>query len=63
MQQHMFWALFIHAQDAQDIADDPAKQADVWNDLRDLAAAVPRRARRGSAARPRSGMCRRSSRR
>ncbi len=36
MQQHMFWALFIHAQDAQDIADDPAKQADVWNDLRDL---------------------------
>ncbi len=36
MQQHMFWALFIHAQDAQDIADDPAKQTEVWNDLRDL---------------------------
>jgi len=36
MQQHMFWALFIHAQDAQDIADDPAKQAEVWNGLRDL---------------------------
>ena len=36
MQQHMFWALFIHAQDAQDIADDPDKQAEVWNDLRDL---------------------------
>ncbi len=36
MQQHMFWALFIHAQDAQDIADDPAKQAEVWNELRDL---------------------------
>ena len=36
MQQHMFWALFIHAQDAQEIADDPAKQQDVWNDLRDL---------------------------
>ncbi len=36
MQQHMFWALFIHAQDAQDIADDPGKQQDVWNDLRDL---------------------------
>ena len=36
MQQHMFWALFIHAQDAQDIADDPEKQQDVWNDLRDL---------------------------
>ena len=36
MQGHMFWALFIHAQDAQDIADDPDKQQDVWNDLRDL---------------------------
>ena len=36
MQQHMFWALFIHAQDAQDIADDWDKQQDVWNDLRDL---------------------------
>jgi putative CocE/NonD family hydrolase len=33
MQLHMFWALFIHAQDAQDIADDPDKQADVWTDL------------------------------
>ena len=36
MQQHMFWALFIHAQDAQEISGDPAKQQDVWNDLRDL---------------------------
>jgi len=36
MQGHMFWALFIHAQDAQDIADDLGKQQDVWNDLRDL---------------------------
>jgi len=36
MQQHMFWALFIHAQDAQEIADDLEKQQDVWNDLRDL---------------------------
>ena len=36
MQGHMFWALFIHAQDAQDIADAPEKQQDVWNDLRDL---------------------------
>ena len=36
MQGQMFWALFIHAQDAQDIADDPVKQQDVWNDLRDL---------------------------
>ncbi len=34
MQLHMFWALFIHAQDAQDIADDPAKQDEVWADLR-----------------------------
>ena len=25
MQGHMFWALFIHAQDAQDMRDDPAK--------------------------------------
>ena len=33
MQLHMFWALFIHAQDAQDIADDPDKQAEVWGDL------------------------------
>ncbi|MBA3475171.1 MAG: CocE/NonD family hydrolase [Actinobacteria bacterium] len=33
MQLHMFWALFIHAQDAQDIADDPEKQAEVWADL------------------------------
>ena len=36
MQGHMFWALFIHAQDAQEIAGDPGKQEDVWNDLRDL---------------------------
>jgi uncharacterized protein len=36
MQLHMFWALFIHAQDAQEIADDPEKQADVWNDLKNL---------------------------
>ena len=36
MQQHMFWALFIHAQDAREIADEPEKQQDVWNDLRDL---------------------------
>jgi len=33
MQLHMFWALFIHAQDAQDIADDPDKQSEVWRDL------------------------------
>ena len=33
MQLHMFWALFIHAQDAQDIAGDWDKQAEVWADL------------------------------
>ena len=36
MQLHMFWALFIHAADAQDVADDPDKQAEVWDDLRNL---------------------------
>jgi putative CocE/NonD family hydrolase len=36
MQLHMFWALFIHAQDAQDIAGDPGKQDEVWDDLRRL---------------------------
>ena len=36
MQGHMFWALFIHAQDAQDVRDDPAKPEEVWDDLRDL---------------------------
>ena len=34
MQLHMFWALFIHAQDAQDIRDDWDKQAEVWEDLK-----------------------------
>ncbi|MGA1327962.1 MAG: CocE/NonD family hydrolase [Rubrivivax sp.] len=36
MQQHMFWALFIHAQDDQQVRGDPAKVADVWADLRRL---------------------------
>ena len=36
MHGQMFWALFIHAQDAQEISDDPGKQQDVWNDVRDL---------------------------
>jgi putative CocE/NonD family hydrolase len=36
MQLHMFWALFIHAQDAQDIAGDWDRQAEVWEDLRRL---------------------------
>jgi hypothetical protein len=34
MQLHMFWALFIHAQDAQDIRADPQAQAQVWDGLR-----------------------------
>ena len=36
MQQHMFWALFIHAQDAQDVRDDRSKAGEVWDDLRNL---------------------------
>ena len=36
MQQHMFWALFIHAQDAQDVRDDWSKAGEVWDDLQDL---------------------------
>ncbi|MBM3676361.1 MAG: CocE/NonD family hydrolase [Actinobacteria bacterium] len=34
MQLHMFWALFIHAQDSQDIAGRPDLQDEVWDDLR-----------------------------
>jgi uncharacterized protein len=47
MQLHMFWALFVHAQDAQDIAGDQAKQDEVWADLarmRELLLATPYRA-------------------
>ena len=36
MQLHMFWALFLHAQDAQEIAGDAEKEAEVWDDLRHL---------------------------
>jgi putative CocE/NonD family hydrolase len=36
MQLHMFWALFIHAQDAQDIRHDWDAQAEVWEDLKNL---------------------------
>ncbi|NBY26531.1 MAG: hypothetical protein EBQ71_04555, partial [Betaproteobacteria bacterium] len=36
MQQHMFWALFIHAQDDQRVRDDPAKVAEVWDNLQNL---------------------------
>ena len=58
MQGHMFWALFIHAQDAQDVRDDPAKTADVWDDLETCGSSSGRR--RGSGARRRSATCRRS---
>jgi predicted acyl esterase len=36
MQLHMFWALYIHAADAQEVQGDPAKQEEVWDDLRNL---------------------------
>jgi putative CocE/NonD family hydrolase len=36
MQLHMFWALYIHAADAQDVTDDWDKQREVWDDLRNL---------------------------
>ncbi|CAB4705654.1 MAG: CocE/NonD family hydrolase [Actinobacteria bacterium] len=35
-QGQMFWALFIHAQDAQDIAGDQEKIDEVWEDLKNL---------------------------
>jgi uncharacterized protein len=36
MQLHMFWALYIHAADAQDVKDDWQKQREVFEDLKDL---------------------------
>jgi uncharacterized protein len=36
MQLHMFWALYIHAADAQEVTGDWAKQGEVWDDLRNL---------------------------
>jgi uncharacterized protein len=36
MQLHMFWALYIHAADAQDVLGRPEKQEEVWDDLRNL---------------------------
>jgi predicted acyl esterase len=36
MQLHMFWALYIHAADAQEVQANPALQEDVWDDLRNL---------------------------
>jgi putative CocE/NonD family hydrolase len=36
MQLHMFWALYIHAADAQEVTADWEKQREVWDDLRNL---------------------------
>jgi putative CocE/NonD family hydrolase len=36
MQLHMFWALFMHAQDAPEIRDDPSTQQVIWDGLRDI---------------------------
>ncbi len=36
MQLHMFWALYIHAADAQGVKDDWALQREVFDDLKDL---------------------------
>jgi putative CocE/NonD family hydrolase len=36
MQLHMFWALYIHAADAQEVQANPVLQEDVWDDLRNL---------------------------
>jgi len=36
MQLHMFWALFVHAQDELEIKDNPAAQKIVWDGLRDM---------------------------
>ncbi|HUY72320.1 MAG TPA: CocE/NonD family hydrolase [Gaiellaceae bacterium] len=36
MQLHMFWALYIHAADAQEVTGDWERQREVWDDLRNL---------------------------
>jgi putative CocE/NonD family hydrolase len=36
MQLHMFWALYIHAADAQEVQGRPDLQEEVWDDLRNL---------------------------
>jgi hypothetical protein len=36
MQMHMFWALFVHAQDEQEIRNDLAAQQTVWEGLRQM---------------------------
>ena len=36
MQLHMFWALFLHAQDAQELRDDPEARRVMWQGFRNL---------------------------
>ncbi len=36
MQLHMFWALYIHAADAQDVTGDWDRQREIWDELRNL---------------------------
>ena len=36
MQLHMFWALFLHAQDAQELRDDPGARQAMWEGFRNL---------------------------
>ena len=36
MQLHMFWALFLHAQDAQELQDDPEARQAIWEGFRNL---------------------------
>jgi len=36
MQLHMFWALFLHAQDAQELRDDPKARQAIWEGFRNL---------------------------
>ena len=36
MQLHMFWALFLHAQDAQELSDDPKARQAIWEGFRNL---------------------------
>lgn len=40
MQLHMFWALFVHAQDELEIADNPQAQKIVWEGLRNMRSLV-----------------------
>ena len=40
MQLHMFWALFVHAQDELEIADNQAAQKIVWDGLRNMRSLV-----------------------